>query len=176
MIISKQNDKESEKVSQLIKLVDNIKPVYVDTETDIIAKQQPFLLSMLLGYNLDLKENELEEIMKVIFLIWEYFKDSKSIKKTMISEEQFEKVQESNVYMLKYLKGEQGAIAQFNLVASDFNNLDSKVLFAGIFFQFKNKKSFLDMNDLLRGQLIIGMKSLIECFEEIIKGKRKGSH
>jgi len=73
--------------------------------------------------------------------------------------------------MLKYIEGEQGKDDKFNLVASDLSHLRFKALLTGIFYQFNNKKPLINMDNETRGQIMIGIKSLIECFEEIINKK-----
>ena len=125
------------------------------------------MISILLGYRLDLKEKELEEIMKIIFIIWEYFKNFDKIHKIKISEKLFEKIQQRNIHMLKYIEGESGQIVQNNVVESDLRHLHSKALLSGIFFQFNQKKPLIEMNNEKKGIILIGMKSLIECFDEI---------
>jgi hypothetical protein len=55
------------------------------------------------------------------------------------------------------------------LVSSDFENLRAKSLLTGVLAQFDLKAAFLDMKGETRGTVIIGLKSLIECFEEIIE-------
>jgi len=167
MIISQEDKNESVKIIQLIKKIDNIDEVYVNSESEIISQKQPFLISLLLGYRFDLKENELEEIMKIIFIIWEYFKSFEQILKIKVSKKQFEKIQQRNIHMLKYFEGENGHNAQYNLVKSDLRYLHSKALLTGIFFQFNHKKSLVEMNNEEKGIILIGMKSLIECFDEV---------
>lgn len=78
MIISKKDKKESLRVGQLIKKIELIDEKYVNEESNKISQKQPFLISLILGYRFDLKPLELEKIMKVIFLIWEFFKKTSS--------------------------------------------------------------------------------------------------
>ena len=167
MIISQEDKNETAKITQLIYKIDNIDEVYVNSESEIISQKQPFLISLLLGYRLDLKENELEEIMKIVFIIWEYFKSFKQTHKIKVSDKQFEKIQRRNINMLKYFDGEYGQSAKYNFVESDLRHLNSKALFTGILFQFNHKKSLIEMNSEEKGIILIGMKSLIECFDEI---------
>lgn len=167
LIITQEDKKEGEKISHIINKVENIDEVYVNSESEIIYKKQPFLISILLGYKLDLKERELEEIMKIIFIIWEYFKSSDRIHKTKLSEKLFERIQQRNIHMLKYFEGENEPNAQNNVVKSDLRHLHSKALLTGIFFQFNHKKPLIEMNPEKKGIILIGMKSLIECFDEI---------
>lgn len=161
--------KETLRVSQLLEKIESMDRVYLNKESDVIYQQQPFVISLLLGYRVDLKELELEEMTKVILLIWEFFKNEQRIKQIKISESQFERIQRRNIYMLKYFDGEIGEEAKMKLVSSDFENLRSKSLITGVFAQFDQKAAFLDMKEETRVIVIVGLKTLIECFEEIIK-------
>ena len=79
MIISEKDKKESQIVGQLIKKIELIDKEYISKESDFISQKQPFLISLILGYRVDLRGFELEEVMKVIFLIWEFFKNHNQI-------------------------------------------------------------------------------------------------
>ncbi len=171
MIISGEDKKESQRVGQLIKKIEPIDENYINKESDIISQKQPFLISLILGYRFDLKELELEEIVKVIFLIWEFFKNHRQIEQTKISESQFMRIQQRNIHMLKYFEGERGKNAKLELVSADLENLNSKSLFTGVIFQFNHKVALLNMKEETRGILLVGLKSLIESFEEIVYRK-----
>ncbi len=167
MIISKEDKKECLRVTQLIKKIELIDEKYVNEESDIISEKQPFLISLILGYRFDLKPLELEEIMKVIFLIWEFFKKYPQTEIAKITETQFMRIQQRNVYMLKYFEGEQSSNSKLEVISADLENLYSKSLFTGVIFQFNQKVELLNMNNEKRGIILVGLKSLIECFEEI---------
>ncbi len=167
MKITQEDKIESEKIALLIKKINNIDAAYVNSESDIIFQKQPFLISLLLGYRVDLKENELEEIMKIILLIWENFKRFDQVLKIKISKKRFEEIQRRNIHMLKYFEGEHGPNAQNLIIESDLNHLQSKALLTGIFFQFNYKKTLIEIEDEKKGIILIGMKSLIECLDEI---------
>lgn len=168
MTLSEEDKNESLRVGQLIKKLELIDEGYVNTESDLIFKKQPFLISLLLGYSYDVKGHELDEIMRIIFLIWEFFKNQNQINITKISEAQFERIQQRNIYMLKYYEGEQGDKDKMEFVSADFKNLKSKSLFGGIVFHFFDKSPLLEMEKESRGIILVGLKSLIECFEEIV--------
>jgi len=168
MIISKEDKKESLLVAQLIKKIELIDEKYVNEASDIISQKQPFLISLILGYRFDLKENELEEIMKIIFLIWEFFKNHSQIEQIKVSESQFMRIQQRNIHMLKYFEGEQGKNAKMEFISTDLENFNSKSLLTGIIFQFNEKIALLDMQNETRGIILVGLKSLIDCFEEIV--------
>lgn len=167
MIISKKDKEESIIIGQLIKKIELIDEKYVNEESDKISQKQPFLISLILGYRFDLKPLELEEIMKIIFLIWEFFKKHHQIKTEKITVPQFMRIQQRNVHMLKYFEGEQSENSKLEVISADLENLNSKSLFTGILFQFNQKVALLNMDNETRGILLVGLKSLIECFEEI---------
>jgi hypothetical protein len=149
----------------IINKIDNLSVDYIDSESDKIYKNQPFLLSLILGYRLDLKPNELDEIIKIIFMIWEYFKNKVN---KAINEEQFETVHRNTAYFYKYLEEENVEIEKSNLIENDINSIKSKSLLAALLYRFRSQKTLIEMNEETRGILIIGMKSLIFCFEENI--------
>lgn len=169
MEISKKHIDETVKISAIVNRIDKMDVVYADSETDIIFHQQPFLISLILGYRLDFKMSEVEEIIKVIFIVWEYYKDNQKVKRIKITESQFERKQLGNIYMLKYFEGEPGEEAKSQFVASDLDHFNSKGLLASLFFRFDTQDVFLKMPTQTRAILLLGMKSLIECFEEIKK-------
>ncbi|MFO7869727.1 MAG: hypothetical protein R6U95_10565 [Bacteroidales bacterium] len=168
MILSEEDKKESLRVGQLIKKIEQIDEEFVTRESDLLFQKQPFLISLILGYQFDLKELELEEIMKIIFLIWEFFKNHNQTQQTQVSESQFMRTQQRNIHMLKYFEGEEGRNAKMAFISTDLENLKSKSLFTGILFQFNEKTALLNMKNETRAILLVGLKSLIECFEEIV--------
>lgn len=171
MIGLKEDDKEIRRVAEIVKKMALIDKDYVNSESDVIAQKQPFLISLLLGYQFDVKGHELEVIMKMIFLIWEFFKNHRQIQQSKVSESQFIKIQQRNIHMLNYFGGEQGRDAKMKLLAADLRFLKSKSLFAAILFQFDEEPVLSGMNNENKGIVLIGLKSLIECFEEIVYKK-----
>lgn len=101
-------------------------------------------------------------------IITQLIKKVEQIEHKKISETQFERIQQRNVYMLKYYEGEKGKNAKMNVVAADLMHLKSKSLFTGILFQFYYKSVLININEENRGIILVGLKSLIECFEEIV--------
>jgi hypothetical protein len=158
---------EVERVSEIVKYVDHIDRISVDTLNDEIYKSQPFIISLILGYRLDFNEKEFEEIVKVLLIIWKYFKYTEKIPWEKITEEDFERLQQRNIQMLKYLDGEKLPEEKSVTISADLGNLKSKALLAGIFLRFDTNKTLVKMNINKKGMFVIGMKSLIECFEEL---------
>ena len=110
---------------------------------------------------------ELEEIMKVYFLIWEYFKHNKNIQAHKITQEHFEKIQNRNIHMLRYVEGERNQDVVSEVYANDLKSLQSKSLWTTILYSFNSRPVLLKMDQESRGAIFIGIKSFIECFESL---------
>lgn len=126
----------------MVRKVCEIDADYVNTESDVIAEKQPFIISLLLGYQIDLEEDQLDDILRVLLLIWEFFKDKQQHSGKQIRAAQFDRIQNRNAEMLK-----------------------SKALFSGVMFLFDHLQPLARMSMYEKGIILVGMKSLIECFE-----------
>lgn len=136
MIISGNDKEDIVKVSEIIVKINNIDADNANSELDVIFQQQPFLISLILGYKIDLKSEEVEEMMRIIFIIWEYFKQNEIVRQVKITQSLLEKVQLRNMHLLKYLEGEPGKEKKSEIIASDLGHLNSKALLTGIFLRF----------------------------------------
>jgi len=163
-----QNDfKESKILSESIKKIDKIDSDYVNTTSDEIFKFQPFFLTVLLGHQHDVTMEELEEIMKIYFLVWEYFKLNSNLQTKQLTESYFNKIQEKNIEMLRYTQDMPKENDKLEIYSSDLQNIKSKSLMAAIFFRFNERPALLKMDIKKRGAIMIGIKTFIECFETI---------
>lgn len=158
---------ETDLLADLVRKIDGIDAEYVNSVSDEIFKQQPFFLSVLLGYTFDVSKIELEEIMKIYFLIWEYFKTNKRIPNKKITAGQFEKIQKRNIQMLKFSEGEPTQTDKMNVYSLDLQNLKSKSLLSAILYRYQNRAVLRKMDIEKKGIILIGIKSFIECFETI---------
>lgn len=164
-MLKKEDFIENTEVSALIKKVCEIDADYVNTESDVIAKKQPFIISLLLGYRFDLKEDQLDDILRVLLLIWEFFKDKQQYSGNQIKADHFERIQKRNAAMLNYMDGAESGEEQTFITKSDLSKLKSKALFSGVMFLLNHLQSLARMDMYDKGIILIGMKSLIECFE-----------
>ena len=167
MKITPNDLNETTEIAALIRKIDKMDAAYVNAVTDEIFIKQPFFLTILLGYRLDVSPIELEEIMKIYFLIWEYFKSHQNVQTRKVNQFYFEKVQTRNIQMLKYSEGEPSQHDKLSLFAHDLQNLTSKSLLAAVLFSFDNRQVLVKMDGENRGAVLIGIKSFIECFETI---------
>jgi hypothetical protein len=165
MNITQQDLNEVSIVSALVNKIDAIDADYVDKISDEIFHMQPFFLTVLLGYRLDTTPIELEEIMRLYFLIWEYFRSNEKVQSRKITESCFEAFQLKNIEMLQYAEGEPGNTEKMEIYASDIDIIKSKALLAAAIFQLNNRPALVQMPENKRGMILIGLKSFIKCFE-----------
>lgn len=161
---------ETDEVGELLKRIDSVDKKYVSSAYEELEQFQPFLLSLLLGYHLDLNTSELDEIIKVYLIVWEYFKDKRNIKKRQLTDMQFEEAQKRNIDFFQYLDAEKSEKDFINTISIDLRTIKSKALIAGILFRFDTTPVLSNLKSDLKGMVLIGIKSLIECFEEIVFG------
>jgi hypothetical protein len=167
MNISTKDFDELAKIRLLENKIDSIDAKYATTISDEMFLKQPFFLTILIGYRFDTTSQELEEIMKLYFLIWEYFKTDKNVQVNQVSESYFEKVQHKHIEMLRYAEGEPGEFEKMQLFTTDLNNLKSKALFAAIVYRYQNRQILQKMDQNKRGIILVGIKSFIECFDAL---------
>jgi hypothetical protein len=168
MEITGRDFKDTKRVAELINFVDQMDISSFDKESDVLYQKQPFFLSLILGYNFDINKAELGEVIKVIYIIWEYFKGHEKAMKIQVTKQQYERIMARNAHMLKYMEGEPMAKQKSATIGSDLDHLKSKALLTRIFFRFKTNKTLLGIQSEKAGIILIGMKTLIQCMEEII--------
>ena len=164
---TQQDLDETDWLAKVLREIDNIDAEYVNAVTDEIYKIQPYFLTVLLGYSYDVSGEELEEIMKIYFIIWEYFRLKPNIKKMKVTETFFDQIQAKNIGMLKYSEGEADKTEKIKIYAGDIQKLKSKSLWTAILFRYNNRIVISKMNSETRAAVLIGIKCFIECFEKI---------
>jgi hypothetical protein len=167
MKITQKDFNETTKLAGLLTKIDNLSPEYVNSLSDEMFQRQPFFLTVLLGYRFDVTTEELEEIMKIYFLIWEYFRPSKNVQTKQVTKTYFEKIQDRNIEMLKYIEGEHKQDGKMNVYSYDLEKVKSKALLTAVLYRYKSRPVLLKMDEQSKGIIFVGMKSFIECFETI---------
>src|SRR5690606_2692973 len=166
LLLAESDIHETPEISHLIKRLDSMDSQYVDMVTDDIQRYQPFFLNVLLGYREDVTLEELEEIMKVYFLIWEYLAPKGKLQKKIVDQACFEGMQRNNMHMLHYSEGEPENSKE-EIYTQEFQSLSSKSLWTAILHRFKDRTVLADMGTESRGANLIGILSFIQCFEKI---------
>ena len=157
-------------VKQLVNLESKINKISgeeVNLITDEIFQKQPFFLTVLLGFRFDIELEEMEEIIKIYLLIWEYFRTSKKVQTIKVTQEHFETTQAKFFSMLQYIEGEPREVNKSRIYEADFNKLKSKVLFAVVLKRFTTSPILEKMDGRNKGIILMGIKSFIVCFETV---------
>ena len=173
MKITKKDITETHIVGELIKKVEKIDLQEANNISERIVKNQPFIMSLLIGYKFDVKEEALNDIMKMLFVIYLYFEKKTEINKKQINSREFEKCQNQNIQFLKYFSGEQNSNDKLETNKQYLANLKCKNLFTGILVMSNTQKDFKRINRELKGIILIGMKTLIDCLELNLLKKKK---
>lgn len=168
MEISEKDEADMKKMEVIIYKLAKIDPVLTEAIGDEIYKYQPFLISLILGYNVDFTDGEaLDEVTKVIFAIWEFFKDQKNVRKKKLTATQFERIQNQHLFMLKYMEGEPDSEAREAVAQNDMKKIRSKALLSFVLLIFIESKPLNRMEERTKHITLIGMQVLIKCLEEI---------
>ena len=173
MEITKKDIVETKFVGELIKKVDKIGLTEASEITDRIVKNQPFIMSLLLGYKFDVKAEQLNDIMKMLFVIYLFFEKKTDVSKNQIDSKEFESYEKRNIQFLKYFSGEPTKKNQLETNEQYLSNLNYKSLFTGILFMSNTQIGLKKMNSETKGIVILGMKTLIDCLEANLLGNRK---
>ena len=93
MDLSESEINEANEVADLMfKIDEEWNGDYITSLSSEIIQHQPFLLSVLAGIRLEITEEELEEILKIYFLIWESFRNNKNVLEKKLTETDFNRV------------------------------------------------------------------------------------
>ena len=169
MNFTEKDHKESEIVADIIKETDNSSIQELSEILDEMRVYQPLLISIFLGFKDDLSYEELDELAKDLIIIWKFFSDKPKSKKTKITENLLYKFDKKNAEFINYLSGEDSQKEFRNITKIDLESIESKGLLSGIFFRYNENKVHVNMNHKIRNELILQMRTLIECFEYINK-------
>ncbi|MFO7863045.1 MAG: hypothetical protein R6U85_03510 [Salinivirgaceae bacterium] len=165
---SKKDVEEQIELTQTAKKIDQIDDEYFNRLSDEIFEHQPFFMTVLLGLRFEVSLNELDEITRIYFIIWEYFRKNPTILKTKVTESMYNEVLLKNVNMLKYSEEEANPK---NIYSQDVQRIKSQSLMSIVFSRFRDRQILADIDIEKKGLAILGIKSFIECFEIILKSK-----
>ena len=167
MDLSESDINEANEVADLMFKIDNWDVDYINTLSSEILQYQPYFISVLAGIRLEVTEEELEEIMKIYFLIWECFRNNKNVLTKKVTEADFHKVLNKQIDMLKYMEGEPTQKEKGKVVSYDFQKIKSRSLLAAVLLRYSDRPVIAEMDEQMKGHIFIGIKSFIECFENI---------
>lgn len=160
---------ESSNVAEIIKFCEQADNKKLEKITDEIYRHQPFLISLFLGYKNDIDMMQMDEVLRVLIIIWLFFRNQINAKQIKISINRFEEKQKINIRFLKYLEGESSEQSKIQTTEMNLDNLKSKALFTAVLFKLREGKALKKLDNNISAMMTLGMKSLIECFDDIIE-------
>ena len=160
---------QTEQIAGIIQFCDKANIKALEQIVDEIYKYQPFVISIFLGYKDDMTPHQHDEILRVLIIIWLFFKSSKNVRRQKINATLFEKKQQQNVQFLQYLSGEPSQQAQHLTTGLNLSQLKSKALFTAVLFKVREGKTLKKLDTHTAAIILLGMKSLIEAFEGVCK-------
>lgn len=166
MDFSSKDFNEIKDLKQILDKIDANPKNHFSQIIDELYQYQPFLLSLIMGYQPDLHHNEFEEITQVYSIIWEFFKGKKNIKRKKLTVNRFEEIEKNNIHFFRYLELSDRKDKNFAL-KNDLQKQASKALLTVIFQRFTSRPILLGMNEDHRAIILVGLKSTIEGLEEI---------
>jgi hypothetical protein len=166
MKFSKKDDDDLIRLNEIITQVYTADIAYFDLVVDKIFANQPYVIEFYLSYRNDIIQEALGEVIKICFVIWEFFDSNLHVKYTKITDNQALVFVKKNHHMLAYLEGELANGKGDDVVESNIVSIRSKALLAFVHAKMNNCQALLRIDIHSRGLLLRDFQSLIECFEE----------
>ena len=167
MELSESDINETNEVADLMFKIDNWDVDYINSISSEILQYQPYFLSVLAGVRLEVTEEELEEFLKIYFLIWEFFRKDKNVLTKKVTEAYFLKVHNKQIEMLRYMEGEPTKKEKGKVVSYDFQKIKSRSLLAAVLLRYSDRPVIAKMDEQMKGHVFVLIKSFIECFENV---------
>lgn len=95
--------------------------------TDELYRHQPFILSMIMGYKMDLSTQELGPLVNLYIAIWEYYKSNANVRAVPITQKTYEMVEDKNMRMLKNFE-KMAVDGKQDFLVNDLKKVDGKAL------------------------------------------------
>ncbi|WPV67105.1 hypothetical protein [Chitinophaga sp. LS1] len=141
---------------------------YANNITDELFRYQPFILSTIMGYKMDVPMEDLPDLINLYVLIWLFYRDKKNVRKVQITEQQYSKQESRFVEMLKKYETNISTAAKNKMIDDDLNSFYSKSLYAMLVSECRENKILHRLNRESGGAVYAGYITLIKCFDEII--------
>ena len=167
MELSESDINETNEVADLMFKIDNWDVDYINSISSEILQYQPYFLSVLAGVRLEVTEEELEEFLKISFIIWEFFRKDQNVLDKKVTEAHFLKVHNKQIEMLRYMEGEPTKKEKGKVVSYDFQKIKSRSLLAAVLLRYSDRPVIAKMDEQMKGHVFVLIKSFIECFENV---------
>lgn len=160
-----------------LKIIHHITERINNYDSDFISRlmseateKQTFFAFSIVQFTGDLEPKASEDILSLYLGVWGLFRNYPGCRQTAITRQQFERVQQKNISMFNYLDGEDDNKLFDQVVFDDHQRLKHNAVMQYVSHCFKTFPSLtaMEMNDYC--VQLIGIKSFIECFEELAEG------
>ncbi|MGG5508129.1 MULTISPECIES: hypothetical protein [unclassified Myroides] len=129
-----------------------------------ILQYQPFFLSVVFGYQTDLSLEEHDEVLRLYFLLWLYFKEQNKLPSNPVTQANFEQTQKQLVQMLAYVQQETEDSKQ-TIFSNDLKQIQSRAMVTALYYRFETRPVLKKMNEEMKSLVIMGFCGFIKCFE-----------
>lgn len=163
---NKREAKDLQKVMELEDKIDIIDGKYVARMSDEAFKYQPFYLAVPLSYSDEMTPLELDEIMKIYFLVWEYYRTKDGPREKVVTPAQFEDAQSLMIDKLQYITAESEKNRE-EFLEYDVSSLKPQALLAVVMGRFENRDALLHMEAKTKVINLTGIQAFIQCFESL---------
>lgn len=167
MEFTQDDYREAEDTHRMLTNLDRLESEETEELIDDVYSKQPFLVSLILGYKTAFREERSVEITKLILLVYQYFELKNLIGEEQITPELFERKQQKNISLAEYAGSDADENEKVEKVTADILGLKSIVLLACVWVAFDAKKPLMYMSMDDQEPVLMALKSLIECFEEL---------
>lgn len=165
--------KESCKVGKYVEFCHTKNPLKLVKYTDEIENYQPFMLSFFFAYKEQLNMAQMAEFLKVMLVMWLNFRKKPNVKKKEIAKQQFKDTLLANIGFLETLEKESSQEVCVLLIKENLSNFRSKGLLSVLFDMILNGKHLSRMDKSLSTSILLSIKSMIMCFEEVSNSEQE---
>ena len=149
------------------KIDNNTDDEYENRVLEEMHVQHPIFYIGLLSYSPNLTKEEFEELKKIFFLIWEYFKLKPNILTNQFTDEFFYKIQNRNIELQLYLRDEPAQNEKLSIFTEDLQAVRSLSLLLTVLNRLNVRPVLEQMRMLKKLLIMVDVKSFIECFDSI---------
>ncbi len=131
-----------------------------------LAKRQPFLMSMLIGYHKDLSPQVFEVVARCLLIVWRFHEDA-GRDRIPITAEGYERARDRNLRMLHYAQGEPDLCATMAVYKLDLEAKPGRMVTAALRRIFSHDPALNGQSTSSRGERLVELNALNDLFHEV---------
>ncbi len=159
--------KEKWKVGEYVEFCHTGNPLKLVKYTDEIEKYQPFMLSFFFAHKEQLNLAQMSKFLRVMLVMWLHFRKKPNVKEKEITQQQFKDTLLANFEFLETLREESSQEVCVLLIVENLSNFRSKGLLSVLFEMILDEKYLRQLDESLSTSILLSIKSMVMCFEEI---------